>query len=167
MGPKVNAAQNKKTTQQHAQYTAQKGFTLIELMIVVFVVGVISSIALVAYTNYINTAHAQALASNFETAIQTAQKNYVAAEQLATTGAPVDRVVPPDSDGWADLLNSTHSMAPAGGTAYESGAGDEARGAVGVVFNGTYANGDSTVTINRPAFAGMPAASVQVDQANF
>ena len=144
-----------------------KGFTLIELMIVVFVIGVISSIALMAYRNYIETAHAQALASNFETAVQTAQKNYVAAEQLATTGAQVDRVVPADSDGWASLLNSTHSMAPAGGEAFEAGTGDDARGAVGVVFSGTYADGDSTVTINRPAFAGLAAASIQIAQVDF
>ncbi|MEM7100589.1 MAG: prepilin-type N-terminal cleavage/methylation domain-containing protein [Pseudomonadota bacterium] len=144
-----------------------KGFSLIELMAVVLVVGVISSIALATYSNYINTAHAQAIVSNFETAVETAQNNYVAAEQLATTGASVDRVVPPDSAGWVDLLNSTRSSAPAGGDAYEEGAGDDTRGSIGLVFAGTFANGDSTVTINRPAFAGMPAASTQIAQSDF
>ena len=153
--------------QFYTQPGLQSGLSMIELMIVVFVVGVISSTALVAYNNYIDTAHAQALASNYETAVQTAQKNYVAAQQLATTGAAVTRVIPDDSDGWADLLNSTHSQAPAGGTAYETGGGDEARGSVGVVFTGAYSDGDSTVTLTRPAFAGLPASSVQIAQRDF
>ena len=144
-----------------------KGFSLIELMAVVLVLGVISSIALATYTDYVDTAQAQTMVSNFETAVETAQNNYVAAEQLATTGAAVDRVVPPDSAGWVTILNSTRSSAPGGGEAYEAGAGDDTRGSIGIVYSGVYTNGDSTVTISRPAFAGMPAASALIAQTDF
>ena len=88
------------------------GFTLIEILIAVLIIGVLGSLALVSYTDYVDTANFQVLGSNYETAIQTAQKNYVAAEQLASTGAVVTRVVPADSQGWVDLLNSTNAAAP-------------------------------------------------------
>lgn len=155
------------STLQCSNTVTHGGFTLIEILIAVLVIGIVSSLALVSYSNYVDTANAQVLGSNYETAIQTAQKNYVAAEQLASTGAVVTRVVPADSQGWVDLLNSTNSAAPEGGLAYEVGTGNTATGAVGVVFTGTYGDGSSTVTLSRPAYAGFVTESVMVAQTDF
>ena len=143
------------------------GFTLIELMVTVGILGVIASIAFASYTSYIETARGGALTANFETAVQTARNNYVAARQLNAIGANATDVIPNTSAGWASMLNTAGSFAPDGGDAFEAGSGNETNGAVGVAFSGTYANYDSQVIVTRPAYAGLPETSVIIAQANY
>ncbi len=143
-----------------------RGFTLLELMIVVMVLGIVASLGLASYSNYIETTRAQSLNSNFEAAVSTARNNYRAAENLSALGAPVARVIPTDSAGWVDLMNAFPSSAPAGGVAYEAGTGNTTNGAVGLVFAGDYSNNSSTLTVHRPAFSGMAATSAMITQAD-
>ncbi|MEM9620111.1 MAG: type II secretion system protein [Pseudomonadota bacterium] len=142
------------------------GFTLVELMITVAILGIIAALAMAAYANYITTAQTTSLQNNFEAAVRTARTNYMTAENLTTLGANTDQVVPDQSSAWVDLLNRLPAKAPDGGPAYEAGTGNVTNGAVGIIFAGDYADNSSTLTVHRPAYNGLPAISVMVTQAS-
>ena len=144
----------------------EMGFTLIELMITFGILGIVSSIALSSYNSYVETSKAMAVTTNYETAISTVQKNYMAAVQVRSIGGSISRYVPPDSDGWAEILNSTHAVGPNGETAFAAGTGSSESGTVGVEVDGDFALNSGSVTVYRPAFANVPATQIVISQAD-
>ena len=138
--------------------TTQHGFSLIELMIAVAIIGVLAAAAIPAYRSYVENSNMAKVNTHYRQGIRFIETEFrrlrteIAIGTLDATQADAAYT----NAAWILALNGDGGKAPDGTDAYAATASDGG-GVVGVATAGTFADADVVITLTRPQYGDFAA----------